>query len=42
MRILIVDDEPELCQQIAQTLRQQQYAVDTAGDGVLALEKIFH
>ncbi|MGD9949545.1 MAG: response regulator transcription factor [Desulfobulbus sp.] len=41
MRILIVDDEPELCEQIAQSLKHQQYAVDTAGDGVLALEKIF-
>ncbi len=41
MRVLIVDDEPELCEQIAQTLRQQQYTVDTAGDGDLALEMIF-
>ena len=41
MRVLIVDDEPELCEQIAIILRQQQYTVDTAGDGALALEKIF-
>ena len=41
MRVLVVDDEVELCEQIASALRQQQYAVDTAGDGVLALEKIF-
>lgn len=41
MRILIVDDEPELCEQIAQSLKKQQYAVDTAGDGAVALEKIF-
>jgi len=41
MRILIVDDEPELCEQIALILRQQQYTVDTAGDGAVALEKIF-
>ncbi|WP_448871784.1 response regulator transcription factor [Desulfobulbus propionicus] len=41
MRVLIVDDEPELCEQIALILRQQQYTVDTAGDGVAALEKIF-
>jgi DNA-binding response OmpR family regulator len=41
MRVLIVDDEPELCGQIAQTLRQQQYTVDTAGAGELALEMIF-
>ncbi len=41
MRILIIDDEPELCAQIAQTLRQQNYTADTAGDGPAALEKIF-
>jgi DNA-binding response OmpR family regulator len=41
MRVLIVDDEPELSEQIALILRQQQYTVDTAGDGILALEKIF-
>lgn len=41
MRVLIVDDEPELREQIALSLRQQQYTVDTAGDGALALEKVF-
>jgi DNA-binding response OmpR family regulator len=40
MRVLIVDDEIELGEQIAQTLRKQQYTVDTAGDGNIALEKI--
>lgn len=40
MRILIVDDEPELCAQIAHTLRQQRYTVETAGDGATALERI--
>jgi DNA-binding response OmpR family regulator len=40
MRILIVDDEAELCAQIAQTLGQQRYTVETAGDGASALEKI--
>lgn len=39
MRVLIVDDEPELCAQIALTLRQQRYTVDTAGDGAFALER---
>lgn len=39
MRILIVEDEPELCAQIALTLRQQSYTVDTAGNGTLALER---
>jgi len=41
MRILIVDDEPELCQQIAKSLKKQRYTVDTAGSGTMALEKIF-
>ncbi|MCL1980020.1 MAG: response regulator transcription factor [Proteobacteria bacterium] len=40
MRILIVDDEPELGAQIALTLRGQRYTVDIARDGVIALEKI--
>lgn len=40
MRVLIVDDEPELCAQIALTLRQQRYTVDTAGDGASALERV--
>ncbi len=40
MRILIVDDEPALCAQIAHTLRQQRYTVETAGDGAAALERI--
>jgi len=41
MRVLIVDDERELCEQIAKTLRKQQYTVDVAGDGAMALEKIW-
>jgi len=40
MRVLIVDDEPELCAQIAHTLRQQRYTVETAGEGATALERI--
>lgn len=40
MRVLIVDDEPELCAQLVQSLRQQRYTVDMAADGVDALEKI--
>ncbi len=39
MRVLIVEDEPELREQIAATLRQQNYTVDTAGDGVTGLER---
>ena len=41
MRILIIDDEPELRQQIAASLRQERYTVETAGDGDEALERIF-
>lgn len=33
MRILIVEDEPALQQQLADSLREQGYVVDTASDG---------
>jgi len=33
MRILIVEDEPDLLRSIAQALREEGYAVDTAGSG---------
>jgi two-component system OmpR family response regulator len=33
MRILIVEDEPELLSILAQALREEGYAVDTAADG---------
>ena len=39
MRVLIIEDEPELREQIATTLRRQNYTVDTAGDGVTGLER---
>ena len=39
MRVLIIEDEPELRAQIADTLRQQNYTVDTSGDGVTGLER---
>ena len=39
MRVLIIEDEPELRAQGADTLRQQNYTVDTAGDGVTGLER---
>lgn len=41
MRILVVDDEPVLREQISRTLTEQQYTVDTAEDGEKALERIF-
>ena len=33
MRILIVEDEPDLLRSVAQALREEGYAVDTANDG---------
>src|SRR5271154_4550633 len=33
MRILIVEDEPDLLRSLAQALREKGYAVDTAADG---------
>ena len=33
MRILVVEDEPDLLQSLAQALREAGYAVDTAADG---------
>jgi two-component system OmpR family response regulator len=33
MRILIVEDEPDLLRSVAQALREEGYAVDTAADG---------
>ena len=41
MRILIVDDEPDLVEQIRQALLQQQYTVDAAFDGEEAIDRIF-
>ena len=41
MRILIIDDEQELVAQIQQVLMAQQYTVDTALDGVEALDRIY-
>lgn len=39
MRLLVVDDEPDLAEAVARGLRREGYAVDTAGDGEEALEK---
>jgi len=41
MKILIVDDEPDLLNQLRETLKQQRYDVDTAADGEAALDKLF-
>ena len=40
MRLLVVDDEPELATAIATSLRQQGYAVDVANDGQSALDRL--
>lgn len=40
MRILVVEDEPDLASAIAISLRREGYAVDVAGDGAQAMERI--
>ncbi len=40
MRILVVEDEPDLASAIAISLRRDGYAVDVAGDGASALERV--
>lgn len=39
MRLLVVDDEPDLAEAVARGLRREGYAVDTAYDGEEALDK---
>lgn len=41
MRILIVDDEDSLLEQLQQALERQRYIVETAVDGKIALDKLF-
>jgi len=41
MKLLIVDDEPDLVDQLVKMLVRQRYDVDTAADGEAALNKIF-
>jgi len=41
MRILVVDDERELAEQIRQALAEQRYIAETAHDGEEALDKLF-
>ncbi len=40
VRLLVVEDEAELADAIARGLRREGYAVDVAGDGAQALEKL--
>jgi CheY-like chemotaxis protein len=37
-RVLVVDDEPAICELIAETLRESGYRVDTAANGAEALD----
>lgn len=41
MRILVVDDEPELLEQIGRALIEQKYTVDMVADGEQALDRLF-
>lgn len=41
MKILLVDDEPKLLEQLSQSLTTDKYDVDTAADGEAALDKLF-
>ena len=40
MRVLVVEDEPDLASAIAISLRRDGYAVDVANDGVSALDRV--
>ncbi|MCD8491121.1 MAG: response regulator transcription factor [Geovibrio sp.] len=40
MRILIVEDEPELNEQLRRTLEAQRYSADSAYDGAQALDRL--
>jgi DNA-binding response OmpR family regulator len=40
MRILVVEDEPDLASAIAISLRRDGYAVDIANDGTAAMERV--
>lgn len=39
MRLLLIEDEPDLLDSLAQALREEGYAVDTAEDGMDGLDK---
>jgi DNA-binding response OmpR family regulator len=41
MKLLLVDDEPDLLDQLVKMLTRQRYDVDTAADGEAALDKLF-
>ncbi|MFZ4667044.1 MAG: response regulator, partial [Prochlorotrichaceae cyanobacterium] len=37
MKVLVVEDDDRIAQAIAEALRDQHYAVEVAGDGILGL-----
>lgn len=41
MRILIIDDEPDILEKLSQVLQQERYTISTAADGEEALDKIW-
>ncbi|HEW78808.1 MAG TPA: response regulator [Phycisphaerales bacterium] len=41
-RLLIVDDEAEICDMLSRHFRYLGYAVDTASNGIEAMEKLVH
>jgi DNA-binding response OmpR family regulator len=41
MRILVVDDEQQLLDQLQRALKDQRYVIETATDGEQALDKLF-
>lgn len=41
MKILIVDDSPDLLAQVCQALGRERYDLETAEDGEAALDKLF-
>ena len=41
MKILLVEDDPQLLNQMQNLLNEQRYLIDTAADGNQALDKIF-
>jgi CheY-like chemotaxis protein len=40
VRILVVDDEPEMCHLIKQILKREGYQIDVSFSGIEALQKI--
>ena len=42
MRLLIIEDEPDLLESLAEALREDGYAVDTAMDGEDGLSKAIY